>query len=84
MKVADLITRLKEFPAEAEVYLRHPSHDYWRTELAGEVDDVAYMDLEWSAYHRTNRIVRERDEDDDEEQANIKPRQVVIDMRTGW
>jgi hypothetical protein len=34
MLVIDLINRLKNMDPKLEVYFAHPSHDYWRSELA--------------------------------------------------
>ena len=84
MKIKDLMAALSEHPPNAGVYVRHPSHDYWRTDLAGEVEDVVLLDLEWSEYHRTKRVVRGRDEDAAEDNPDVMKNQVVIDIRSGW
>ena len=36
MKVSELIARLRELPADAEVHIAHPSGDYWRGRLRAE------------------------------------------------
>lgn len=51
MKVRELIRELKAMDPEMEVYFAHPSHDYWRSELASEVERVDEERVHWSEYH---------------------------------
>jgi hypothetical protein len=46
------------------VFFAHPSHDYWRTELASEVRHLEEQRVKYSAYHSTMQTV---DEDEDTE-----------------
>lgn len=51
MLVSDLINRLKRMDPKLEVYFAHPSHDYWRSELASEVNSLDVEFVKHSAYH---------------------------------
>ncbi len=63
MKVSELIARLRELPADAEVHIAHPSGDYWRTTLAPAVEDAAEAFVKRSEYHDETAIA-EGDFDD--------------------
>jgi hypothetical protein len=76
MTVKRLIEMLSHLPEDAEVRIRQPSHDYWRTMLAGEVRSVEMERLEWSDYHST--YVVPQSPDDDEGAANKTLEAVVI------
>lgn len=75
MKVKDLIRQLTDFGPEAEVFFQYPSGDYWRTQLAGDVDHVVEATVEWSEYHREWSLPR--DEDKDLEKME-RPKRVVL------
>lgn len=57
MKVKDLKRQLSFFDNEQEVCIAQPSHDYWGTLCAREVDDVSTANVTWSDYHSTNKVV---------------------------
>lgn len=75
MTVSELIKTLKEFDQSMEVMFQYPSGDYWRTELVGSIDDVIWMTVEWSEYHREYSIPRDDDKDTDDME---RPKRVVI------
>lgn len=54
--VRDLIDYLEGFRDDTKVMLRHPSHDYWRTELAAPVETVSEEHLFWSDYHDSFKL----------------------------
>ena len=62
MKVSELIAALQRLPPDLEVRYRYPSHDYWRTWLAGEIDRVEEAAVKWSAYHEAHETL-DHDED---------------------
>jgi hypothetical protein len=64
MTVKRLIGLLSQLPDEAEVRIRQPSHDYWRTMLAGEVRSVQVESLQWSDYHSTFILPQSSADDD--------------------
>ena len=57
MKVKELIAQLQMENGEAEVCIAQPSHDYWGTTCASEVDHIETADVTWSEYHRKNKVV---------------------------
>lgn len=57
MKVKDLIEELSCFDGEQEVCIAQPSHDYWGTTCASEVDHIEIADVTWSEYHRKNKVI---------------------------
>lgn len=73
MKVRDLIAALSEHDQNAEVMFRHPSHDYWRNELASEVDGVERALVTWSDYHSQNKVV-----DTDDERKRERCKRVIL------
>lgn len=68
MSAGDLIAFLQQFPAETPVFYGHPSHDHWRTELAGAIKGGEQQRVKYSDYHQTNQIDAEpRDDDSDDD-----------------
>jgi len=59
MKVNELIAQLQMENGEAEVCIAQPSHDYWGTTCASEVNNIEIADVTWSEYHRKNKVVDE-------------------------
>ena len=57
MKVAQLIEQLTRMDQDAEVHYRVPSGDYWGNELAFEAGQVQSEYIEFSDYHRENKLV---------------------------
>jgi hypothetical protein len=66
MKVADLILELQDMDPEAEVHFAYNYGDHWRTEVAPKVCRVDEGVVEYSDYHRMDRIAKE-DYDDEVE-----------------
>jgi hypothetical protein len=52
MKVKQLMEILSGFDEDMEVGFEHPSHDYWRSVLITEVDNVEEGYANYSEYHR--------------------------------
>jgi len=62
----DLIFYLEGFEEEdqdgtMEVKFSYPSGDYWRTELAGKINDASEGYTKYSDYHRTDQIATEEE-----------------------
>jgi hypothetical protein len=79
MNVRRLIEQLQFMNPDAEVHFSYNYGDHWRTEVAPTVDRVDEGVVEYSDYHRMDKMV-----DDegcyDEETGNFKEtvRQVVV------
>ena len=63
MKVSELIEMLEEMDQDAEVHFAYNYGDHWRTEVAPKVDRVDEGAVEYSDYHRMDKLVDEDDED---------------------
>jgi len=82
MQVYQLIEQLEYLDPNAEVHFAYNYGDHWRTEVAPRVDRVAEGMVEFSDYHRMDRLV-DRDQDlefDDEGQEVVVEtlRRVVV------
>ena len=79
MNVRELIEQLGYMNPDAEVHFSYNYGDHWRTEVAPRVDRVDEGVVEYSDYHRMDKMV---DDEDcyDEETGNFKEavRQVVV------
>lgn len=72
LTVQELIGMLSEYDPESEVMVQHKAGDYWRTPLASNVIDVDLTEVNYSSYHRQDKVV---DDEDFGEEGN---REVVI------
>ena len=51
------------------VYYGYPSHDYWKTEIAGDITEAEEDYAEWSDYHSKMRVSdQEKDSFDPEDE----------------
>lgn len=82
MKVADLIEELKYMDPEAEVHFAYNYGDHWRTTVAPKVSQIGEGVVEFSDYHRMDKLVEDDDYLDDEdgcgEDQQTPVRRVVI------
>ena len=62
MTVAELIEYLEEQDQTLEVKFSYNSGDYWRTQLAKDIEEVETGLVEYSDYHRLDKVV-DNDED---------------------
>jgi hypothetical protein len=62
MTVAELIEYLQEEDQTLEVKFSYNSGDYWRTQIAKDIETVETGLVEYSDYHRMDKVV-ENDED---------------------
>ena len=77
MLVKELIESLKYMDQDAEVHFSYCYGDHWRTEVAPKVDRVDEGVVEYSEYHRMDKIASE-DYDDEDEQTVASQRRVVV------
>lgn len=64
MTVAELIEELQGYPGDMKVVLAHPSHDYWNTELAGDIRHVEENYITYSDYHRKDKVTEDPDDEE--------------------
>jgi hypothetical protein len=62
MTVAELIEYLQEQDQTLEVKFSYNSGDYWRTQVAKDIEEVETGLVEYSDYHRMDKVV-DNDED---------------------
>jgi len=62
MTVAELIEYLQEQDQDLDVKFSYPSGDYWRTQLAKDIETVETGIVDYTDYHRMDKVV-EDDED---------------------
>jgi hypothetical protein len=82
MLVKDLIEQLGYMDQDAEVHFAYNYGDHWRTEVAPKVSSVAEGVVEFSEYHRMDKLVTDEEDCYDEETGDYKAdvrRVVVID-----
>jgi hypothetical protein len=77
MRVKELIETLGYMDAEAEVHFAYNYGDHWRTEVAPKVSRVDEGVVEYSEYHRMDKIANE-DYDDEDEATVASQRRVVV------
>ena len=79
MLVRDLIELLEGYDADMEVHFAYNYGDHWRTEVAPKVSDVREGVVEYSEYHRMDKMVEDEDEMYEEDgDYNENVRKVVI------
>ena len=82
MKVSELIAKLEFMDPDAEVHFAYNYGDHWRTEVAPKVSQVSEGVVEFSDYHRMDKLVTDEEDCYDEETGDYKTdvrRVVVID-----
>jgi hypothetical protein len=66
MKVSQLIEQLQYMDAEAEVHFAYNYGDHWHTTVAPRVSEVSEGVVEFSDYHRMDKLVDDEDCYDEE------------------
>ncbi|MEE1030298.1 MAG: hypothetical protein UIC65_04725 [Alphaproteobacteria bacterium] len=77
MTVQELIEELSLYPDDMEVEFAYNYGDYWRTTVCKEIKNIDTGYVEYSAYHRMNKLLDNDDEEDDEEETETK-REVLL------
>ena len=80
MKVSELIAQLGFMDADAEVHFSYNYGDHWRTEVAPKVSQVYEGVVEFSEYHRMDKLITDEEDIYDEDTGDYKPevRHVVV------
>jgi len=80
MKVSELIEILGRYDQDVEVHFSYNYGDHWRTEVAPAICQVSDGVVEYSDYHRMDKLVTDEDECYDEETGDYKQdvRKVVV------
>ena len=79
MKVSQLIEQLGYMDRDAEVHFSYNYGDHWRTEVAPAICQVSDGVVEYSEYHRMDKMVDDEDcynEDTGDYKADV--RKVVV------
>lgn len=66
MNVKELIEQLGYMDQDAEVHFSYGYGDHWRTQVAPRVNEVSEGVVEFSEYHRMDKLVDEEDTVDEE------------------
>ena len=61
MKVSELIEQLGYMNPEAEVHFSYGYGDHWRTTVAPTVSSIEQGVVEYSDYHRMDKMVEDED-----------------------
>ena len=77
MTVEELIEELSLYPDDMEVEFAYNYGDYWRTTVCKEIKNIDTGYVEYSAYHRMDKLLDNDDEEDDEEETESK-REVLL------
>ena len=82
MKVAELIEKLQHLDQEADVHFSYNYGDHWRTEVAPRISQVSEGMVEFSDYHRMDKLVTIEEDydvhDEDTDTYKTEVRRVVI------
>jgi hypothetical protein len=76
MKVSQLIEQLGYMNPEAEVHFEYGYGDHWRTTVAPKVSSVEMGLVQYSDYHRMDKVVEP--DWDSEDADDVKGREVVL------
>ena len=79
MKVSELIKQLGYMDRDAEVHYSYCYGDHWHTEVAPRVDSIEQGVVEYSEYHRMDKLVDDEDcYDEDTGDYKTDVRKVVV------
>ena len=79
MQVKELIEMLQDMNPEAEVHFAYGYGDHWRTTVAPAASRVFQGQVQYSEYHRMDKMVEDEDDYYEEDgDMNEKFRRVVI------
>ena len=76
MKVSQLIEQLQYMPQDAEVHFEYGYGDHWHTQVAPKISSVEMGIVEYSDYHRMDKVVEP--DWDNEEADEVKGKEVVL------
>lgn len=73
MTVRELINELKFYDDDMEVEFAYNSGDYWKTTVCKQIKTVDKGFVEYSDYHRMNKLI-----DEDEEETDAKKEILIL------
>jgi hypothetical protein len=79
MLVRDLIELLESFDADMEVHFAYDYGDRTHSQVAPKISDVFEGVVEYSEYHRMDKVAEEDYDDEDAETVASQRRVVIID-----
>jgi hypothetical protein len=78
MLVRDLIELLEGYDADMEVHFAYGYGDHWRTTVAPRVSNVSGGLVQYSDYHRMDKLADEDFEDEEPGNPDENVRRVVV------
>ena len=78
MLVRDLIELLEGYDADMEVHFAYGYGDHWRTTVAPKVSQVFEGAVQYSDYHRMDKLADEDFEDEEPGNPDENVRRVVV------
>lgn len=63
LTVGDLKNMLNGYDDNMPVYFQYNYGDHWRTQVAGEINDVYVSQVEYSEYHQMEKVADEPSDD---------------------
>ena len=75
MTVKELIDELSFFSEDMEVEFAYNYGDYWQTTVCEKITNVDVGQVEYSQYHRMDKLV---DDDCDDDDSDVDKKEVVI------
>jgi hypothetical protein len=79
MKVSELIEQLGYMDKDAEVHFSYNYGDHWRSQVAPRVSQVFEGVVEFSEYHRMDKLIDDEDcYDEDTGDYKVDVRRVVV------
>ena len=75
MTVDELIAELQCLPKDAEVHFAYNYGDHWRTQVAPKVRDIGVGYVQYSDYHRMDKVTDDEDDiylEDGERDEDVK------------
>ena len=57
---------LDDYEDDMEIFFAHDYGDYWNTLVAKSINDVDVKEVQYSEYHRMNKVVDEEDIENDD------------------
>ena len=64
MTVEELISELEQFDPNMEVKFAYNYGDYWRTQVAANINNVEEGQVNYSSYHNMDRVSVEEHDDE--------------------
>lgn len=63
MTVEQVISELEQFPMDMEVKFSYNFGDYWKTEVASDINSIDVKLVKYSSYHNMDKIAEDEEDD---------------------